>query len=37
MSEVRVAVEWPFGEIKTLKFVDFKRLLKVGLNSVAKI
>ena len=38
MKEVRVAVEWLFGEIKTyFKFVDFKTQLKVGLSSVGKI
>ena len=38
MKEVRVAVEWLFGEIKTyFKFVDFKTQLKVGLSSIGKI
>ena len=38
MNEVRVTVEWLFGEIKTyFKFVDFKTQLKVGLRSVGKI
>lgn len=38
MSSVRVAVEWPFGEIATyFAFNDFKKNLKVGLQSVAKI
>ena len=38
MSEVRVAVEWLFGEIKTFfKFVDFKSQQKIGLNAVGKV
>jgi hypothetical protein len=38
MSSVRVAVEWPFGEIATyFAFNDFKKNLKIGLQSVAKI
>ena len=38
MKEVRVSVEWLFGEIKTyFKFVDFKTQLKVGLSSIGKI
>ena len=35
MKEVRLAVEWLFGEIKTyFKFVDFKTQLKVRLSSI---
>ncbi len=38
MSSVRVAVEWPFGEIATyFAFNDFKKNLKIGLQSVSKI
>ena len=38
MSEVRVAVEWLFGEIKTFfKFVDFKSQQKIGLSAVGKV
>ena len=38
VSSVRVAVEWPFGEIATyFAFNDFKNNLKIGLQSVAKI
>lgn len=37
MSEVRVAVEWSFGEIVNyFKFLDFKKNLKIGLSSVGK-
>ena len=38
MKEVRVAVEWLFGEIKTyFKFIDVKTQLKVGLISIGKV
>ena len=38
MSEVRVAVEWIFGDIVNyFKFLDFKKNLKVGLSPVAKM
>ena len=38
MSEVRVSVEWMFGNITNFfKFVDFKKQLKVGLSAVGKI
>ena len=38
MSSVRVAVEWPFGEIATyFAFNDFKKNSKIGLQSVSKI
>lgn len=37
MSEVRVTVEWLFGEIKTFfKFVDFKPQMKICLSSIGK-
>jgi hypothetical protein len=37
MSEVRVSVEWLFGNITNyFKFVDFKKQLKVGLSAVGK-
>ena len=37
MSQVQVSVEWVFGDIvKYLKFVDFKKNLKIGLSSVGK-
>ena len=38
MSQVRVSVEWIFGEIVSyFKFVDFKKNLKTGLCPVSKI
>ena len=38
MSEVRVSVEWMFGEISTyFKFLDFKKNLKIELSSVGKM
>lgn len=38
MSQVRVSVEWLFGEIVNyFKFVDFKKQLKIGLSPVGKI
>ena len=38
MSQVRVSVEWIFGEIVSyLKSVDFKKNLKIGLSPVSKI
>ena len=38
MSPVRISVEWPFGEITTyFAFNDFKKNLKIGLQSVTKI
>ena len=37
MSEVRVAVEWLFGDIKTFfKFIGFKKLHKIGCSAVGK-
>ena len=35
MSSVRVIVEWLFGDI--IKFLDFKRNLKIGMSSVGKM
>ena len=38
MREVRVSVEWLFGEIiNFFKFLDFKKNLKIGLSSVGKM
>ena len=38
MSEVRITVEWIFGEIvEYFKFLDFKKNLKVGLSPVGKM
>eukprot|EP00794_Sanderia_malayensis_P001370 gene1370-biopygen1120 len=38
MSQVRVSVEWVFGDIVNyFKFTDFKKNLKIGLSSVGKI
>ena len=38
MSEVRVAVEWIFGDIVNyFKFIDFKKNLKIGLSAVGKL
>ena len=37
MSQVRIAVEWVFGDIiNYFKFLDFKKNLKIGLSSVGK-
>lgn len=37
MSSVWVSVEWLFGDILNyLKFLDFKKNLKIGLSSVGK-
>ena len=37
MSEVRVAVEWIFGDISNyFKFNDFKKNLKIGMSCVGK-
>ena len=37
MSEVRVSVEWLFGDIVNyFKFNDFKKNLKIGLSCVGK-
>lgn len=38
MSEVRVSVEWIFGDITNyFKFLDFKKNLKIGLSAVGKM
>ena len=38
MSQVRVAVEWVFGDIVNyFKVIDFKRNLKIGLSSIGKM
>jgi len=38
MSEVRVAVEWVFGDVVNyFKFLDFKKNLKIGLSAVGKM
>ena len=38
MSEVRVSVEWLFGDIMNFfKCWDFKKNLKIGLSSVRKM
>ena len=37
MSQVRIAVEWVFGDIiNYFKFLDFKKNLKIGLSAVGK-
>ena len=38
MSEVRVPVEWLFGNITNyFKFIDFKRQMKINLSVVGKM
>ncbi|KAL7388729.1 hypothetical protein ABVT39_019630 [Epinephelus coioides] len=38
MNEVRVSVEWIFGDIANyFKFMDFKKNLKIELSSVGKL
>ena len=38
MSEVRVSVEWMFGNItKYFSFVDFKRQMKINLSAIGKM
>ena len=38
MSEVRVSVEWIFGDIiNYFKFLDFKKNLKIHLSAVGKM
>ena len=38
MKEVRVSVEWIFGDIiNYFKFLEFKKALKIGLSSVGKM
>jgi len=37
MSEVKVAVEWLFGDfINSFKFLDFQKSLTIGLSSIGK-
>lgn len=37
MSEVRVSVEWPFGDIaEYFKLIDYKKNVKLGMSAVAK-
>ena len=37
MSQVRISVEWVFGDIiNYFKFLDFKKNLKIGLSAVGK-
>ena len=38
ISQVRVSVEWLFGDVVNyFKFIDFKKNLKIGLSSVGKM
>lgn len=38
MSQVRVSVEWLFGDIvNRFKFMDFKKNLKIGLSPIGKM
>ena len=38
MSSIRVTVEWLFGDIiNDLKFLDFKKNVKIGMGSVGKM
>ena len=38
MSQVRIAMEWLFGDIANyFKFIDYKKKLKIGLSSVGKM
>ena len=38
LSEVLVSVEWLFGDIiNSLRFLDYKKNLKIGLSSVGKM
>ena len=38
MSQVRIAVEWLFGDIaNSFKFTGYKKNLKIGLSSVGKM
>ena len=37
MSQVRVSVEWVFGDVANyFKFIDFKKNMKIGMSSVGK-
>ena len=38
MSNVRITVEWLFGDIiETFKFTDFKKTQKIGLSCLGKM
>ena len=38
LSEVRVSVEWLFGDIiNSFRFLDYKKNLKIGLSSIGKM
>ena len=38
MSALRISVEWLFGDvINSFKFLDYKKNLKIGLNSIGKM
>ena len=38
MSQVRISVEWIFGDIiNYIKFIDFKKNLKIGMSAVGKL
>lgn len=38
MSQLRISVEWLFGDIaNSFKFTDYKKNLKIGLSSVGKM
>ena len=38
MSQVRVSVEWLFGDVVNyFKFLDFKKVLKICLSAIGKI
>ena len=38
MSGLRISVEWLFGQLKNfLKFIDYKKQLKIGLSPVGKL
>jgi len=38
MSQVRVSVEWLFGDtVNYFKFLDFKKNLKIGMSSIGKL
>ena len=38
MSSVRIAVEWIFGDIiNYVRFLDFKKNLKIGLSQIGKL
>ena len=37
MSAVRASVEWVFADINYLKFLDFKKNLRIGLSQAGKV